>query len=113
LLRIIDVKTVLENLEYPLTGFSISFHINDKFCPWNDGFFTLTSKENETKVDVNEVSKKSVDIEIDIGHLAQLLAGFRAVGDLLELGFITVNHEKLELIEKLFPKTNNYLHDFF
>ncbi|MFX0082869.1 MAG: enhanced intracellular survival protein Eis [Candidatus Hodarchaeota archaeon] len=113
LLRIIYVKAVLENLEYPISDFSISFHIDDEFCPWNDGFFSLTSKEKEITVDFNDVSKNSVDIEIDIGHFAQLVAGFRTVGDLLEFGFITVNHEKLELLEKLFPKTNNYLHDFF
>ncbi|MFX1346785.1 MAG: enhanced intracellular survival protein Eis [Promethearchaeota archaeon] len=113
LLRIIDVKAVLENLEYPLTDFSITFQIEDEFCSWNNGYFTLTSKEKEIKVDVNNFSKKSADIEIDIGHFSQLLAGFRTVGELFELGFITVNHEKLELLEKLFPKTNNYFHDFF
>jgi predicted acetyltransferase len=113
LLRIIDLKAVLENLEYPLSDFSVSFHIDDEFCPWNNGFFTLTSKEKETKVDLNDISKDSVDIEIDIGHFAQLVAGFRTVGDLLEFDFITVNHKKLELLEKLFPKANNYFHDFF
>jgi len=113
LLRIIDVKAVFENLEYNLADFSILFHINDEFCPWNNGIFTLTSKEKNVKVDVNNTSKESVDIEIDIGHLAQLIAGFRTVGELCELDFITVNHEKLELLEKLFPKTNNYLHDIF
>ncbi len=113
LLRIIDVKNVLENLKYPLENFSITFHIHDEFCPWNNGFFTLTSKEKEVNVEFKESSKESVDREIDIGYFAQLVAGFRTVRDLLEFGFISVNHEKLELLEKLFPKTNNYLHNFF
>jgi len=113
LLRIIDVKNVLENLKYPCDNFSIIFHINDTYCPWNNGFFTLTSKGKEINVEFKESSEVSADIEIDIGYFAQLVAGFRTVRDLLEFGFISVNHEKLEILQKLFPKTNNYLHDFF
>ncbi|MHA2051726.1 MAG: hypothetical protein ACW986_19105 [Promethearchaeota archaeon] len=33
--------------------------------------------------------------------------------DLLEFSFITINEERFELLQTLFPKTNNYLHDFF
>jgi len=113
LLRIIDVKAVLENLEYPLSDFSILFHIDDEFCPWNNGLFTLTSKGKVITVEYNELSEESADIEIDISYFAQLVAGFRTVRELLGFGFISVSHEKLELLEKLFPKTNNYLHDFF
>ena len=113
LLRIIDIKNVLKNLKYPCDNFSIIFHINDTYCPWNNGFFTLTSKEKEINVEFKESSEVSADIEINIGYFAQLVAGFRTVTDLLEFGFISVNHEKLELLENLFPKTNNYLHDFF
>ena len=113
LLRIIDVKNVLENLKYPCDNFSIIFHINDTYCPWNKGFFTLTSKGKEINIEFKESSELSADIEIDIGYFAQLVAGFRTVRDLLEFGFTSVNHEKLELLQKLFPKTNNYLHDFF
>ena len=113
LLRIIDVKNVLENLKYPCDNFSIIFHINDTYCPWNNGFFTLTSKGKEINIEFKESSELSADIGIDIGYFAQLVAGFRTVRDLLEFGFTSVNHEKLELLQKLFPKANNYLHDFF
>ncbi|MHA2181839.1 MAG: GNAT family N-acetyltransferase [Promethearchaeota archaeon] len=113
LLRIIDVKTVLENLDYPLDDFSISFHISDKFCPWNNGFFTLTSKSKEIHVEYNESSEKAVDIKINIDYLAQLLAGFRTAKDLLDFGFISVSDNKIGLLQDLFPLTNNYLHDFF
>ena len=113
LLRIINVKAVLENLEYPLLDFSITFRIYDEYCAWNNGFFILTSKEKKNNVEFKDASGESADIEIDIGYFAQLIAGFRTIRDLLEFGFTSVNHEKLELLEKLFPKTNNYLHDFF
>ncbi|MHA1988485.1 MAG: GNAT family N-acetyltransferase [Promethearchaeota archaeon] len=113
LLRIIDVKTVLENLEYLVDDFSMIFHITDTFCPWNNGYFTLISKEKEIYVEYHESLDKSADVKIDISYLAQLLAGFRTAKDLLEFDFISVNSRKLELLQELFPLTNNYLHDFF
>ena len=113
LLRIIDVKAVLEGLKYPFDNFSITFRIYDEYCAWNNGFFILTSKEKKNNVEFKESSEESIDIEIDIGYFAQLVAGFRTVRDLLEFGFISVSHEKLDFLQELFPKTNNYLHDFF
>ncbi|MFX0106439.1 MAG: enhanced intracellular survival protein Eis [Candidatus Hodarchaeota archaeon] len=113
LLRIINVETVLKNLKYPLNTFSILFHIYDKFCPWNNGFFNLTSKDEIVNVEFKETSEESADIEIDISYLAQLLAGFRTVKDLLEFGFISINHEKFQVLQNLFPKTKNYFNDFF
>ena len=113
LLRIIDAKTVLGNLKYSPDTFSITFHIHDEFCPWNNGFFTLTSEEKEINVEFHNSSEKKADIEIDISYLAQILAGFRTIKDLLDFGFIAVNHEKFELLQDLFPLANNYFHDFF
>ena len=113
LLRIINVKTVLKNIKYPLHNFSILLHIHDKQCPWNNGFFNLNSKDGTVNVEYKEETINSVDIEIDISYLAQLLAGFRTVKELLEFGFISINHGKFEVLQNLFPKTNNYFNDFF
>ncbi|MFX1554079.1 MAG: enhanced intracellular survival protein Eis [Promethearchaeota archaeon] len=113
LLRIINVKSVLRNLEYPLNNFSIWLHIHDKFCPWNNGFFSLTSNDAIINVEFKEASEESVDIEIDISYLAQLLVGFRTVKELLEFGLISINQEKFEILQNLFPKMNNYFKDFF
>jgi predicted acetyltransferase len=113
LLRIIDAKTVLGNLKYSPDTFSITFHIHDEFCPWNNGFFTLTSEGKEINVEFHNSLEKKADIEIDISYLAQILAGFRTIKDLLDFGFIAVNHEKFELLQDLFPLANNYFHDFF
>ena len=113
MLRIVDVKSVLENLKYPLADFSILFNIHDDFCSWNNGFFTLSSKENEVHVEFSDSSEKIVDLKIDIGYLAQLLVGYRTVKDLLDFGFVSINNEKLDLLNKIFPKTNNFFRDFF
>ena len=112
-IRIIDVKAVLENLRYPLQDFKIRFQIFDEICPWNNGFFTLTSEEKKINVTFSESLEMPVDVKIDVSYLAQLLAGFRKVKDLIEFGFISVDNKKLEILQNLFPLANNYLHDFF
>ncbi len=113
LLRIIDVKSVLENLEYFLEDFSILFHIQDEFCTWNNGFFTLSSNEKEVNVEFSDSSEKFVDLKIDISYLAQILVGYRTVKDLLDFGFVSINNEKFDLLNKIFPRTNNFFRDFF
>jgi predicted acetyltransferase len=113
LLRIIDVKTVLENLTYKVENFSISLKVHDEFCPWNNGVFTLISKNDSIEVEYNKESNNPTDMEIDITHLAQLIVGYRTAKELLDFNFISVYPEKLNLLEQLFPKTDNYFHDFF
>jgi len=112
-LRIIDVKAVLENIKYPLQDFTIRFQIFDDLCPWNNGFFTLRSEDKDITITFSESLEMSVDVKIDIKYFAQLLAGFRTVKDLSDFGFIFVDNEKIEILQNLFPLTNNYLHDFF
>ena len=113
LLRIIDIKTVLENLTFPIEDFSISFKIYDEFCPWNNGIFTLTSENNIIMIKFNEISEISADIEIDVSYFAQLIAGFRTIKELLDFDFISINYEHLKLMQKMFPTRNNYFFDFF
>ena len=112
-LRIIDVKTILETLLYSIDDFSISFEIHDEFCLWNNGVFTLTSKNKIIKVEFYEKSEISVDIQIDISYLAQLVAGFRTIKELIDLDFVSINHEHLELLQKLFPRRNNFFSEYF
>jgi predicted acetyltransferase len=113
LLRIMDVKAILENLRYGIENFSISLKVYDEFCPWNNGIFTIVSKNNSIDVEFNKESNNPVDIEIDITHLAQLIAGYRTVRELLDFSFISLNSEKLILLQQLFPKSNNFFHEFF
>lgn len=112
-LRIIDVKTVLETINYPINNFSLKIRIRDEQCPWNNGDFHLTSENGIIKVVFEEKTTSSVDLESDIGHFSQLLAGFRTVNHLLEFNFIKINTEKRELLQMLFPLTNNYFREFF
>ncbi|MFX1376968.1 MAG: enhanced intracellular survival protein Eis [Promethearchaeota archaeon] len=113
LLRVINVKTVLENLDYPWYNFSVIFQIHDKFCPWNNGFFTLNSSDQIVEVEFKELLEKPADVEIDISYFSQLIAGFRTINELLAFDFVSIKREKLELLRNIFPKANNYFINFF
>ena len=113
LLRIIDVKSVLIGLKYPLNDFSICIQVHDKFCNWNNGFFKLTSKNKNINVEFANSNIGSTDLESDITYFAQLIVGYRTIKELLEFGFISINQERFEVLQKIFPKThNNFIDDF-
>ena len=113
LLRIIDVKSVLIGLKYPVDEFNIVIQIHDKFCSWNNGLFKLTSKNKMINIEFQNSDIGSIDLETDITYFAQLIVGYRTIKELLEFGFISINQEKLELLQKIFPKTNNNFIDDF
>jgi predicted acetyltransferase len=112
-LRIVNVKTVLETINYPINNFSLKIRIRDEQCPWNNGDFDLSSENGTVKVVYGEESDGIADLESDIGHFSQLLAGFRTINNLLEFNFIKINIDKKELLQMLFPLTNNYFREFF
>ncbi|MHA2268086.1 MAG: GNAT family N-acetyltransferase [Promethearchaeota archaeon] len=112
-LRIIDVKSVLENLEYPIDDFSISFEIHDEFCLWNNGVFKLKSERKNVSVEFKKTSEIPVDIDIDISYFGQLVTGFRTIMELSDLGFVSINQGYIELLQNLFPRSNSCFFEYF
>jgi predicted acetyltransferase len=113
MLRIIDLKSILESLNYSISDFNISIRVHDKYCPWNNGNFLLASDNEVINVKFEENKEEPIDLEIDISHFAQLLVGYRTIDDLLEYNFAKINKEKLELIKRLFPIANSNFSDYF
>ena len=112
-LRIINVKTVLETINYPINNFSLKIRIQDRQCPWNNGEFHLSSDNGIIKVVFEEKTTDSADLESDIGHFSQIIAGFRTINHLLEFNYIKINTDKRDLLQVLFPITNNYFREFY
>ena len=75
--------------------------------------FTLTSKNEKIRVEFNETSEITADIEIDISYFAQLVAGFKTINELLDFRSVSINHAHLGLLQKLFPKSNNFFSEYF
>ena len=112
MLRIIDLKTVLEGLGLMNDDFNLAFKVNDAMCPWNNTIFQLNSADDKLII-TSKVDNKNLDFEIDILYLNQLIAGYRTVHELSELGRIKLHSNCIEILDKIFPRTNNYFHDFF
>jgi predicted acetyltransferase len=111
MVRVIDVKNVLETLEYPLTDFDVTVRVLDKQCSWNDKNFRLSSASHVVKIE--EISDKDSDLEIEIGYLSQLIVGFRTIEELLELEQMKINKKGITILKRLFPSCTNFLRDFF
>jgi predicted acetyltransferase len=112
-LRIIDVKPVMEDITYPIPDFSFSVRIIDKECGWNNGIFDVSSTNHKVTCTFKEESKDDFDMEISIGHLSQLIAGFRTINELKEMNLIKIKEDQINNLNDLFPKTRNYFRDFF
>jgi predicted acetyltransferase len=113
MLRIINLKKVLETLEYPKNDFQITLDIKDPYCNWNNKIWLLKKKSGE--IEVKELkSAQDLDLTIDIGRLTQLICGFRSIKELWNYNLVELNEEKIDLIESIFPqRTRNYFYDFF
>lgn len=114
MLRIIDLKYVLEKIDYPVKEFSFNIQVKDEQCNWNNGKFRFESTSGKIKVTKEEsLEEKDVDLVIDILKLAQILAGYRTINELADMKYITIKEDKKASLNKLFPKTNNFFRDFF
>lgn len=124
MLRIINLKSVLEQLDFGVEFDKLTFNVSsDEQCPWNKGVYCVSSVKNEK--DNRYISKvnfqteklnqeKKYDIEGSIGGITQLLSGFKTVDELQEVEIIQFNQKNTKLIKKLFgTKKNNFLGDMF
>ncbi|MHA2362933.1 MAG: GNAT family N-acetyltransferase [Candidatus Hodarchaeales archaeon] len=111
MVRIIDVKAVLEKLEFKVKNFDLILRIHDNQCVWNDKCFDFSVKNGTVSVETSDSNK--FDLEIEIGRFSQLVVGSRTIEDFLEFDLCKLNPEKKELLLELFPKCVNFLRDFF
>ncbi|MFW9996782.1 MAG: enhanced intracellular survival protein Eis [Candidatus Odinarchaeota archaeon] len=109
--RVVNVKALLEALEYPVKDFTVTLRIYDELCPWNDRTFGLSVNGPQVRVEERTVDKP--DLEADIGAFTQLVVGFRTIKELLYLEYVNVDESKVDLFDALFPKCTNFLRDYF
>ncbi|KYG29325.1 enhanced intracellular survival protein Eis [Alkalihalobacillus trypoxylicola] len=117
--RIVDVVGFLEL--YPFKGTipkekALYFHIEDPFCEWNDGYFSL-HHENEkvhiTKISQEQVSNNDV-ITISINDLTLLLFGCQTLSQLHNRRKLRASKEQLSILQTLLPElTKPEFIDFF
>ncbi|MHA1917130.1 MAG: GNAT family N-acetyltransferase [Candidatus Ranarchaeia archaeon] len=109
--RIIDVKKVLESIQYPLDDFVLTIKVFDNQCEWNNKTFEINSTNKKTVV--KETKVNNPDLEISINHLTQLVLGFKTTEELREMEFIKISYKKRIVFNKIFPKKDTFLRDFY
>ena len=96
--RIVDVPSALALSDIG----DLKIYVYDELLPENCGVY---KKEAENIIKTDE----SYDFLIDIGTLTQLVMGFYSASELNFLGLIEADTKIIEKLNKIFPKTENYI----
>lgn len=111
--RVVDVAKALETISYPRgINEKVSFKIEDNLAFWNNQTFSLEVRDGKGYVEAQ--GKKDGEISCSIGAFSQLLFGRLSGEELGEMGKLEVTYpKKLEILDKIFPKCNNYINEYF
>lgn len=109
--RIVDVKAALASTKYSNITMSIIIKVHDELVKRNHGCFSLNVVNG--KAIVKNCDEIKFDIALDINTLAQLIMGRISAMKLYQLGKIKGDLVKIQVLEDLFPKCNNYINEYF
>ncbi|MFO8037310.1 MAG: GNAT family N-acetyltransferase [Anaerolineales bacterium] len=104
--RILNVAD-LEGIE--VGSGRIQVHVQDPFCPWQEGMWVFQSQDG--KLTVQPSSK--ADFTLTIQGLSALLYGTHAVEDFPYRAWGDPSPELMDTLKRMFPTQNPYLHEFF
>jgi len=111
--RIVDVVKALEAVNYR-KGLKerITLQLEDELAFWNNGTFSLDVWGGKGRIE--QIKGPLGDIICSIGAFSQLFFGRLSARELEKMGQIRVTcAEKIEILEQLFPKCNNYINEYF
>ncbi|MFX0114980.1 MAG: enhanced intracellular survival protein Eis [Candidatus Hodarchaeota archaeon] len=111
-IRIVNAEEVLSQLSFNAHDFSLIVRIHDEVCDWNNITVRIESANGKTVL-INDNAAHVADLELDITSLAQLFVGSRSINELMEFQKAQVKPGMIHLVDKMFPKQNNFFRDFF
>jgi predicted acetyltransferase len=88
---------------------SFSARIIDSLCPWNESVWRFES--NAGKLQVSKTS--AADCELTIQGLTALIAGIYDPEDIPLRGWGSTDPPEQSIQQKMFPKLNPFLHEYF
>ena len=104
--RVVDVLSFLEQFRSSIKE-KVSLEISDKYAPWNNGTFTITS---ETVI--KEEEECSHTVQMDVNALVPLFFGVYSSQQLYEMGVIKGDRESVAVLNKIRVKPGFFI-DFF
>ncbi|MFI3238144.1 MAG: GNAT family N-acetyltransferase [Lachnospiraceae bacterium] len=108
MLRIINVKKVLESAEYMGSG-NVSIRVSDTFIEENNHTFSV-SFEGGSCINI-EVIETDADIELTIQQFSMLIIGRYDLYDIARLSYI--DKDKLDIIRQVFYKKPLLITEYF
>ncbi|MBO1004639.1 GNAT family N-acetyltransferase [Pseudogracilibacillus auburnensis] len=109
--RIVDVLAFLKQYIFPVDGV-IQLQVEDEFLLDNNGVYVIRSDNGETFVTKME-GKGDGNIKCSIQQLVAICLGYKRPTELFEYGLLEGDRASIELLEKMIPKTQTFLTDFF
>ncbi|MFC4357248.1 enhanced intracellular survival protein Eis [Halobium salinum] len=102
MVRVVDLEAAVADLSFPADAEgSVVLAVDDDHLPWNDGRFELSVAGGGGTC---EPTDAEADVELDVGALSQLVAGFLSVDRLETYGDLTVVSETgAETLAAMFP----------
>ncbi|HLV10065.1 MAG TPA: GNAT family N-acetyltransferase, partial [Halanaerobiales bacterium] len=99
--RIIDLKKLLNSLDYPDLKIRITMKVMDSQASWNNGNFILEAENGNGNI--NKIDENSdTDITIGINHLAMIITGFITASEAKKLNIIkSKNKDKIRGLDRL------------
>ena len=110
--RITDVRQALEALTYPPINFKCILEICDPLLPENTGKYRLMLTAGQMRV--LKTGDEVADLRCSIGTLTRIMIGTAWPKEEVLDGKLKLNSpELLPLLDILFPKTTNYINEYF
>lgn len=114
--RIVDTQAFLKQfpfkVEQEVLSTSLSLFVVDAFFPENNGTYTLSQTDHDINV-TQQVNEQAQGIRLSIQQLTVMMLGYKRPLALLDAGLIEGSRAEIELLEKLIPKQQTYLADFY
>lgn len=113
--RIVNATAFVEGLLFAKGSPSkITIQIHDKYAPWNEGVWEWKVFESG-EASFIRVKQEGIqtDLSCDIGALTVLLLGYKRPEELYRYGALTGDPAAVAWVEKIVPKAQTALLDFF
>lgn len=104
MMRVIDFEKYCKSIAVPNTITEwVTIKLEDTFCPWNSGIFTLVPLEGSLQV---EKSDRAPDVSLNAFQLSQVISGASPATMLQGLNEIDCTPETAKKLEAIWPEDN-------
>lgn len=97
--RIVDIEKVLSKADIA----DIKIKVSDNLITENNGVYEKNGQA------VIKTDKEEFDVALDIKALTQLVFGYFSAFELYFLGELDADEKIIKMLDKIFPKTKNYM----